>query len=371
MRGTFRLDLDAVGALLVSGTIGYFLVSGLSGRIVGRREVAPILAISLALFGAGLFMFAAAPVWWVVVASGFVTGVAGGLLDATLNIYFAAHYGARLMNWLHACFGLGATIGPLVMTLSLSQTGSWRAGYYAAGALEFVVFAMIVATRAQWGVARPSLDDTPPPARARDTFRLPGVWIGVGLFLCYTGLEMSVGQWAYSLFTEVRQVRAETAGLWVSVFWGTFTVGRIFFGGLGDALPSKTILRICLAGAALFCGLWTWNPAPVSGVLAVAGIGFTIAPVFALMTVSTQERLGPEHAPHAIGFQVAAASIGFGILPAIAGVLAKRAGLEAVPIFALCLALAMVVLFEAVLRYGTHRRTAESPPVAVGSSIEG
>lgn len=355
IRGTFRLDLDAVGALLIAGTIGYFLVSGLSGRIVGHRAVAPILAFAQVLFGAGLFLFASAPAWWVVVASGFATGVAGGLLDATLNIYFAAHYGARLMNWLHACFGLGATVGPLVMTLSLSQSGSWRAGYYAAGALELVVFLMILATRSRWGVAHPGGHGAPVPARARDTFRLPAVWIGVGMFLCYTGLEMSVGQWAYSLFTEVRQVRAETAGFWVSVFWGTFTVGRIFFGGLGDALPSKTILRVCLAGAALFCGLWTWNPVPSSGVIAVAGIGFAIAPVFALMTVSTQERLGPAHAPHAIGFQVAAASIGFGILPALAGMLAQRAGLEAVPIFALALALAMVVLFEAVLRFGTVR----------------
>lgn len=355
IRGTFRLDLDAVGALLISGTIGYFVVSGLSGRIVGHRSVAPILAFALALFGGGLLLFAAAPAWWVIVLSGFITGIAGGLLDSTLNIYFAAHYGSRLMNWLHACFGLGATIGPLVMTFSLSATGNWRAGYYAAAALEFVVVVLIVVSRHRWGIARPGGDDHPAPAAPRDTFRLPAVWIGIGMFLCYTGLEMSVGQWAYSLFTESRQIRAETAGFWVSVFWGTFTVGRIFFGGLGDALPASTILRSCLVSAALFCGLWWWNPAPFSGVIAVAGIGFTIAPIFALMTVSTQERLGPEHAPHAIGFQVAAASIGFGILPALAGFLAKRAGLESVPVFALSLAVAMIVLFEIVLRFGTHR----------------
>ncbi len=356
IRGTFGLGLDAVGVLFLAGTIGYFVVSGLSGRIVGHRPVAPILALAVSLFGIGLVLFAAAPAWWVVVLSGLITGVAGGLLDATLNIYFAAHYGARLMNWLHACFGLGATVGPLVMSASLNLTGNWRAGYAAAAVLELIVAFLFFATRERWGVARPVGVAASVSARASHTLRLPAVWIGIGIFVCYTGLEMSVGQWAYSLFTEARQIRAETAAFWVSVYWGSFTVGRIFFGGLGESVSSTVILRTCLAGAAAFSALFTWGNGAWSGVVAVAGIGFMIAPIFALMTVSTQERLGSEHAPHAIGYQVAAASIGFGILPGVAGYLAKREGLESIPLFSLVLAIAMMVLFELVLRFGRIRQ---------------
>jgi fucose permease len=69
-----------------------------------------------------------------------------------------------------------------------------------------------------------------------------------------------------------------------------------------------------------------------------------------LMISDTQERLGPVHAPNAIGLQVAAAAIGGGALPGLAGVLAKNLGLEVIPPFLLAVTLTMILLIEAIHR---------------------
>jgi hypothetical protein len=68
------------------------------------------------------------------------------------------------------------------------------------------------------------------------------------------------------------------------------------------------------------------------------------------MITDTQQRLGPVHAANAIGLQVAAAAVGVGWLPGLAGVLAKHRGLEVIPLFLLVVTIVMFALFEAVSR---------------------
>jgi fucose permease len=97
--------------------------------------------------------------------------------------------------------------------------------------------------------------------------------------------------------------------------------------------------------------VWLGRPLAGAGSLGLALLGFSIAPIFALMVSDTQERLGPVHAPNAIGFQIAAAAIGGGALPALAGVLAKNLGLEVIPPFLLAVTLTLLLLIETI-----HRR---------------
>jgi hypothetical protein len=80
--------------------------------------------------------------------------------------------------------------------------------------------------------------------------------------------------------------------------------------------------------------------------IVIAVYGFMLAPIWALMVTYLQERLGPLHGANAIGFVVAAAGLGIGILPGLAGVLAERSSLEVVPVILFVLAIAMAGLYE-------------------------
>ena len=138
MRATFSLPLDRLGTLLVAGMIGGLVASSFSGPLVSRIGVGRLLLSSAILEVVGLFGCSVAPAWWVIVPLGLVIGLGNGVVDAGLNTYFAANHSTKLMNWLHACFGIGATLGPIVMRVSLTVGGSWRWGYAAAGLLNAV-----------------------------------------------------------------------------------------------------------------------------------------------------------------------------------------------------------------------------------------
>jgi fucose permease len=189
--------------------------------------------------------------------------------------------------------------------------------------------------------------------RAIETLRLPVVWLSIVMFFVFTGLELSGGQWPYTLFTEARSIEPAVAGIWVSIYWASLTVGRILFGIAASRIRVDTLLRAamlgCICGAAL---IW-WDPAEVQvlgihvSFVGLALLGFSLAPIFPLSMSNTQGLVGARHAPNAIGFQVAAASLGIAVLPGLAGVLAERRGLEVIGPFLLILAAIMLVLHEA------------------------
>ena len=95
--------------------------------------------------------------------------------------------------------------------------------------------------------------------------------------------------------------------------------------------------------------------------LVLAVYGFCLAPIWALMVTYLQEKLGPLHGANAIGFMVAAAGIGVGILPALAGKLAELSSLEVVPIILFVLSIVIAGLYELTV---SRRLQARLIPVA-------
>jgi fucose permease len=364
MRETFSLPLDSLGILLVAGMVGGLLASSSSGPLISRIGVGRLLFLSAILNMVGLLGRGLAPAWWMVVLLGLFGGLGAGVIDAGLNTYFAANHNTKLMNWLHACFGIGATLGPIVMRVSIAVGESWRWGYVAAGLLHTVFAACFWLTRNRWTLAAPP--DAEPDAqtknvRAVDTLKLPLLWVGVVLFFLYTGVENTTGQWSYSLLTEARSVVPDVAAFWASAYWGSLTVGRIVFGFVTDRLGIERSLRLAMLGVVGAAVLIWWDVGDLSGFPGLALMGFAVSPLFPLSVSATPKRLGGEHAANAIGFQIALGGLGFSLLPSLAGVLAERMGLEIIGPFLLLISVAMFLLHEVSARRGLNNASVSSP----------
>lgn len=360
MRDEFGLPADGLGVLIFTQTLGYILSSFFSGRVSARLGNGRTYLLSVVVMGVGLSVACVAPAWPVFVGAGFVLGMASGLVDAGLNNYMAAYYGARQMNWLHACFGIGTTIGPLVMTTILNAALPWRVGYGLGATLLFALAVLYALTLRQWrdGAVDAGSAGRVSDASLADTLRQPLLWLSVVLFMVYAGMEVGAGDWSYTLFTDGRGIPPEPAGLWVTVYWGSFTVGRLLFGFISWRFQMVTLLRVCMAGMVAGAALWWLNLTDTTGFIGLALLGFAQAPVFPLLILGTAERLGRTHAANAIGFQVSAAGVGIATLPALAGVLVTRLGYEVITPYFLALAVLVFVLHELTRLTGRMRRPA-------------
>ena len=361
LRRSFDRPLDHLGAILLAMMAGYLFSSFCTGLLVARLGVGRLLLASGLLVAASAAAWAATPVWPPVVLGAVASGLGAGAIDAGINAFAAARFTPRLITWLHACWGLGAMLGPMGMTAALASGLGWRGGYAGLAACLLALALCFHLTRGLWNTPAPGgATSSLPVGSLRGALRLPRVRAGAAVFFLYTGIEASAGQWAYTLLTESRGMSPQAAGLAASVYWGSIFAGRIGFGALAHHVPPALLLRLSIAAAPLLAlALWLTR-GPAAAFAALSGLGLLLSPVFPLLIAATPARVGEAHAAHAIGFQVAAATLGAGTLPAAAGVVMRRAGLEALGPFLLASSVLLLLLHERALR-GVSAVTARLP----------
>ena len=129
MRLSFHEPVGALGVLLVFGITASVISSAATGRLLSRVRVGPVLALGTMLSALALAVEALAPSLWVFTGGVMLFGLGFGAIDSALNVHAARHFGARDINLMHASYGLGATIGPLLVTALLSDRLGWRLAY--------------------------------------------------------------------------------------------------------------------------------------------------------------------------------------------------------------------------------------------------
>jgi fucose permease len=239
IRTTFGLHQNDIAWIFIGGGCSYFISSFFAGRLLRKFNVGVLLGASSALVALSGFDYAAARIWPLFAFGSLLHGLGSGAIDAGLNHYVASHFSARHMNWLHACYSLGAMLGPFLMTVMITHGDSWRMGYLIVALTLLVLSILFISTRARWDDHRTPSNispDMPPatPVSAAHALRNRVVRLQIVLFFIYTGLEVALGQWSFTVLTESRNIPRDLAGTWVTIYWASILAGRIIFGFVVD-----------------------------------------------------------------------------------------------------------------------------------------
>lgn len=353
MRASLGQDLASAGLITLVLTVGSALSSFVGGRVLARWGTGPVVTVSGLLTGLALLGFALSPSFALLLLLAVPLGLGAGAVDARLNQFVAAHYSARHMNWLHGCWGVGATLGPLIMASALTSATGWRQGYLWIGGVQLglvLLFLLVLplwqrhqAQAAESAAVSPTTPKGPAPTLA--------LWLAPALYLAYAAVEISIGLWAGSLLVDGRGLDAKTAALWVSCFFGAIMLGRFATGLLTLRLGNRQLVRLGIAVASVGAALFSSNalPAPLS-LAGLVLLGLGCAPIYPCLMHETARRFEPVTAAKVISRQVGFAYVGAAIVPAALGYLATAAGLGAIMPAVLAALLLLLLMSEALNR---------------------
>lgn len=358
IRTGFSIPLDAIGMFMIASVSGYIFSSFISGFLLSWMGVGRMLIVSCFITGLALVGYTVVPEWWMMVILAILAGLGAGAIDAGLNTFIAAYFSERTMQWLHASWGIGITLGPIIMTIGLDTFETWEFGYRVVGGFQFFLTLLFLVTLPIWAhIKKPSgtkeekhLTEYKTPLG--ETLKQTQVWLSLVIFFLYVGGEIGLGTWAYTLLTESRGVDSFLAGFFAGSYWFTFTIGRILAGLVAKRTGNNKLVIGGVSGAIIGAGLLIWNPSEIANVVAVALIGLSIAPIFPAMMSGTKERVGSMHVANTIGMQMAATGFGGAGISALMGVMARRISLEVIPFF--LLAVYICLFFFYIL--ATNRR---------------
>jgi fucose permease len=242
----------------------------------------------------------------------------------------------RAMSLLHASFGLGAVLGPLVLTGLLLEAVSWRVDYVFLAGIQGILLLLVLLSRRIWpgdsseaarsgtnGMQAPGGGERASPPRQEFTT----AFLVVALFFVDTGLEISAGQWAASYFVNGTAVGIGLAGVLVSCYWGGLSAARLAAGVVGHRISPARLLDLSLVTTAL--GVLTFSLFS-NVILQAAGLismGVGLASIFPVLMQLTPARTGPAGTASAIGYQTAAGALGASLIPGAIGVVLQHWGL--------------------------------------------
>ena len=331
MRVSLGQPLEALG-LVTFILAGCSAISGfMSGRVLARFGTGSVTFISALMTGLSLLGIAMVPNFPLLVALAFPLGLGAGSVDAGLNHYVAEHFSSKHMNWLHACWGVGATLGPLIMGSILASGGGWSQGYVTIAVCQLGLAVVLLSSLRLWKGQGPARHD-PEKIVAGGHPDTPAwaPYLAAFLFTLYVAVEMGTGMWAASILIESRHFEPGMAGLAVTFFYGAIMGGRVLIGFVSESIGNRRLVRIGLSVALIGIVLLMVPGVPAQALVGLVLLGVGCAPIYPSLMHETPRRFDPLTTRKVIGWQVAAANVGGAIIPAALGLLAARLGLEAV-----------------------------------------
>jgi len=315
-----------IGISFFTGSVGFFSASSVSGPLVHRLGTRFALAV-----GGGMFVMAALylgtrPPFLAFLVVQLAVGFATGVLESVLNSYVALLPEATTrLNRLHAFFGVGALLGPILATWMLGFA-EWTAVWLvlAAACVPLCLGFLLTFPR-----QRQTIESTGGTGLLRPVLRQRAIVLGAVLLAVYVGLEIGMGNWGFSYLVQERGRPEMIAGYAVSGYWLGLTLGRFLISPIAARVGATQVgLMYAALGGVAVSAVFIWLvPVAAAAAAGMVVLGFFLGPVFpttmAVVPQLTTERL----VPAAIGVLNAGSVVGGSALPWLAGVLAQGAGM--------------------------------------------
>ncbi|MBO1514102.1 MFS transporter [Metabacillus bambusae] len=354
MQSDFGVPLETAGLLFMTIAGGTIISSLASGKVLKRFGTGNVTFVSSLMTAGALlgFYFAPSVIWLFICA--IPLGLGAGAVDAGLNDYVATHYKAHHMSWLHCFWGVGATIGPIIMAQFISGQNSWSNGYLIISGIQFALVVILFFTLPLWNRraknSNIAINEEPEDpkgivynedAENVKPLQIKGVKLAMISFLFYCGVEATMGLWGSSFLVNVKELPASLAAKWVSLYYSGITIGRFITGFITFKISNRTLIRmgqiIAFAGATL---LFLPFP-PIFSLVGFIMVGLGLAPIFPCMLHETPKRFGKKHSQTIMGYQMAFAYTGSTFMPPLLGFIASQ---STIGIFPFC-----IVVFVAAM----------------------
>ncbi|KAF4997288.1 hypothetical protein FDECE_12105 [Fusarium decemcellulare] len=288
----YSLPYSIVSLIFLGPMIGCITAAFSSNRLhekYGRRGVAAFATGSYAISYLGMSLH---PPFGIVVPLLVLTGYGSGLFNGSWNSWAGGLTNSgTVLAFLHGCWGAGATLAPIVVTLILSA-----------------------------------------------------------FMLIYVGAEVTIGGWLVTFMINVRNGTPSASSLVASGFWIGVTVSRFVLGWITSYVGEKIMVSSYLIVAiGLELAFWLGDEFTVSAIMA-ALVGFAIGMVMPSSIRVMTKLLPAEKHIVSVGFGTAFAVSGGAIFPFAVGALAQAGGVQVLQPVILGLFAIQLVLWLVVAR---------------------
>ena len=368
MQLNFGVPVSAAGVLSIITSVGTIVSSLLTPKILRMAGTGKLVGYSIALTAIACIGFAFAHTFGTLCLWAIPMGIGAGAVDVAMNNFAAIHLESKHTSWLHASWGIGATLSPAILSLSIMFGSGWRGAYEIVAVLLAVLFASILISLPLWKkIESKSGEGTPISASGdtkaaqlglREALRVPGMKLSFMTFFFYSALEISTSLWCGTYLISCG-FKPEYGAICVSLLFASVMVGRIVSGFFAIKFTDHRLIYagifIVVAGClvlSLPLPLWMLP-------ICICLLGLGCAPVYPSLIHATPARFGEALSSQAISIQLAGSYVGSILMPPAFGLIAAKFSVRLWPV-SLSIFVGLLLLCVCLLDYVTHRKLNKS-----------
>lgn len=359
----YHVNKAVVGLLFFASATGYFLSALCSGFLVQKLGLRWYLIIGTTAFLLGNLVLPIKPPFPLVLMTRLLMGVGVAVIEASLNMFIAAlPNNTSLLNYLHAFFGLGALIGPVVASALLNAQLDWSAAFLVWAAVTLLLLIGFVLFFRQPAKSSNRLAEnvhaeerqaaSPSESGLLVSLKLPIVWLATLFLFVYCGVETNLGNWSYTFLLEHRHEPELLSGWIVSSYWMGLTLGRFIFNNLAKRLRIgiSGMMYCAMGGSLLGLFILAILPGLAADIVGFVLVGFCLGPLYPTIVALVPQLVPARFVDSTIGFLIGLSTLGIALFPWFAGVLAQYSSIWSLLPYTAILALVMTACWPGIAR---------------------
>jgi MFS family permease len=374
MRIDLNTPISAAGILSIITSLGTIVSSLLTPKFLRILGTGKLVAYSIALTAIASLGYGFADSFGILCLWAIPMGIGAGAVDVAMNNFAAVYLESKHTNWLHASWGIGATLGPSLLSLSILTGNGWRGAYEIVAVFLAIIFAMVLISLPLWkktearsGVSgAAALEKTAPDSKPnnsaqlsfRESLRVPGMKLSFLTFFFYSSLEISTSLWC-GTYLIACGFKPEVGAFIVSLMFASVMIGRIISGFFAIKFTDHRLIYAGIFIVAAGC-LVLSLPLPLWMLpVCICLLGLGCAPVYPSLIHATPARFGEALSSQAISIQLAGSYVGSILMPPAFGLVATHFSVHLWPI-SLSIFVGLLLLCVCLLDYVTHKKLNKS-----------
>jgi fucose permease len=346
-----HVPLDVAGFSFTLSAFGFTVGVLLAGALTGRLNSKYLLMIGLGLMSLASIFMPWTPSFSILLMAQFTKGIGFGFIDVSINtlatLAFSDSLGETLNN-IHSSYGVGALVGPLLLSLALQflNDALWA---YLLGVVFGMVAIMLLA--GQVVPAFPQRNDRRPeqnPSVTRDIFRQSLLWFMALQIALYVGAEIGFGNWIVTAVSKSAAITLVFAAPAATAFFVGLTLGRLLGAQVlrRKMLSENQLLLVSIFGGTI-SGIVV---AAFTGQIVISFVASTLVGLFYGPLFPGIMAIASRWFVHALGIVSSVMLVSTGaagmILPALMGLLIPSIGVNWVMVIpaAACLLIAIPLI---------------------------
>ena len=310
----FKISRDFQG--IFSLIVSFFTIASsfLTIKLTKYLKNYGVIAISIGLTISGLIIIGFSDNYYLLLLAAIPLGFGGGAIDSILNSYVSLHYKAIHLNFLHAFWGIGAFISPLIIGSFIVDPRGFKDAAFVLSIIQTTILIITLSTLVLWVKVDKiynidsrnvtNSENSQENIGFFNTFKLRGVIFACITFFSYIAIESLAYSWFTSLCVFGMNINNDIASKYLSLFYIAISLGRVISGLLSIKIKDKNLIRIgegiLLIGIILLTFKFNFVFMPIA--LFIIGLG--CGPIYPSIVHSTVDKFTSKYSSAVMSIQI-------------------------------------------------------------------